>query len=570
MNRRQRSPVQTWILIGAVVSCAGIGFSIAAWQPDEYPISYWSGPPASLSRLETWQTVRDCNFTVAGPRGGYSLADNRKMLDFCQQVGLKAMVVDNRISWTMVEEDDWKDVIGGIVRDYAPHPALFGYYLQDEPSHQLFQPLGQISREFLKRDPQHLPYINLFPTYASVEQLGTPTYADHLEKFLTIVRPAVLSYDHYCLMKDGTDRPDYFENLALIREHGLAHGVPPWNIILSAPHLSYRDPSAAEMRWQVYTSLAYGMKGLMYFTYWTEKSWETNGVAIVNSEGKPARLYPIIQQLNAEIKALGRTLLGLISTGVFHTGEVPTGCARLGGDALIQVSANAPLVLGFFRDATGTQYVMIVNRNHKQPAEFDATFKPHTTMVTELRAAGGEAVLKPTNRKLHLKLEPGDGKLFKLTTQFRYPEPAKPLKAVNFQFNTDGDTEGWGGFGSLHTPVVKAGVLALTFAGQDPFLSRTFLRVTGDTYQKIKVRMKLPQCQPTGQLFWTTSEEPQFRDDKYLNFPVIPDGQWHEYEISVAKHPKWKGKAIRAIRLDPTTGGATAGARVEIDWIVGE
>ena len=567
---RQHSPTLCWALIVAVVSQAGIGLSEAAWQADEFPISYWSGPPAGLNRLETWKTVRDCNFTFAGPRGGYSLDDNRKMLDFCQQVGIKAMVVDQRISWTMVEEDNWKDAIGRIAGDYGSHPALFGYYLQDEPNHQLFQPLGLISREFLKRDPKHLPYINLFPTYASVEQLGNPTYADHLEKFLTIVKPAVLSYDHYCLMKDGTDRADYFENLSLIREHGLSHGVPPWNIILSTPHLAYRDPTAAEMRWQVYTSLAYGMKGLMYFTYWTEKEWETNGLAIVNSEGKPARLYPIVQQLNAEIKALGRTLLGLTSTGVFHTGGIATGCARLSGDALVQASADTPLVFGFFQDASGMQYAMIVNRNHKAAAEFDATFKPHITTVTELKAAGGEAVVQAANHQLHLKLEPGDGKLLRLATQFRHPEPAKPFTAVNFQFNTEGDTEGWGGFNSLNAPVVKEGMLALTFTGEDPFLCRTYLRIPSDTYQKIKVRMKLPQCEPTGQLFWTTSDEPQFRDDKYLNFPVIPDGQWHEYEIPVANHVKWKGKAIRAIRLDPTTAGAMAGSKVEIDWIVGE
>ena len=112
-----------------------------------------------------------------------------------------------------------------------------------------------------------MPYINLFPTYASSKQLGNPTYADHLESFMRTVRPAVLSYDHYSLMKDGTDRKDYFENLSLIREAGLRWGVPPWNIILSIPHFGYRDPTEAEMRWQVYTSLAYGMKGILYFTY---------------------------------------------------------------------------------------------------------------------------------------------------------------------------------------------------------------------------------------------------------------------------------------------------------------
>ena len=64
-------------------------------------------------------------------------------------------------------------------------------------------------------------------------------------------------------MKDGKDRVGYFAKLGLIREYGLRYGVPPWNTILSLPNLAYRDPTAAEMRWQVYTSPAYGIKVYM-------------------------------------------------------------------------------------------------------------------------------------------------------------------------------------------------------------------------------------------------------------------------------------------------------------------
>lgn len=64
------------------------------------------------------------------------------------------------------------------------------------------------------------------------------------------------------------DRPEYFENLEIIRRQALRVGVPFWNVILATPHFSYRDPSPADMRWQAYTTLAYGGKGLAYFTYW--------------------------------------------------------------------------------------------------------------------------------------------------------------------------------------------------------------------------------------------------------------------------------------------------------------
>ncbi|MBI3920054.1 MAG: hypothetical protein HY318_01455 [Armatimonadetes bacterium] len=566
-------PVVRNVLLGGLILLTIHTKSLGetAWQPDEFPISYWYGPPVSENKLETWQRVKDCNFTFCGPTGGYSLEENKKMFDFCRQVGIKAMLAEDRITWQMVMDDKWKEMIGQVVADYSSNPALYGYYIQDEPNHELFQALGQVSQELQRRDPKHLPYINLFPTYASVEQLGNPTYADHLEKYLGIVKPAVLSYDHYCLLKNGQDRPDYFENLALIREYGLRYGVPPWNIILSLPHLGYRDPSAGEMRWQVYTSLAYGMKGLMYFTYWTDKAWEAEKeIGIVHADGSPARLYPIVQQLNAEIKALGKTMLGLTSTGVFHTGPIPQGCTKLGADAPVQAQGEPPLVFGFFKEASGREYSMVVNRDHDKPVDVDLTFRSHITGATELTVRSEEKLLPLENHKAKLHLEAGDGKLFRLDTEFKYPEPPKLLPGIDFQFNTDGDLDGWGGFSSLTAPQVKNSVLTLTFTGNDPFLCRTFLRIDPDTYSKIKVRMKLPPCQPEGQLFWTTSDEPQFTDAKYLNFKVTPDGEWHEYEIPVGTHPRWKGKAIRAIRFDPTVGGATPGSKVEIDRITGE
>lgn len=561
------------LLIVLMLLLCSLVLAQGAWQPEEFPLSYWVGPPREFNTLQAWQTIKDCNFTVAGQHGGYSREDTLKMLDFCAQIGMKAMVVDGRTSWQSAFDENFTDLIAGVVADYGSHPATYGYYILDEPSADLFPALGKVSQELQRQDPRHLPYINLFPTYASPEQLGTPTYAEHLDKYLSIVKPPVLSYDHYALMKDGTDRVDYFENLALIREYGLRYNVPPWNIILSLPHLSYRDPSAAEMRWQVYTSLAYGMKGLMWFTYWTMPEWEREfgGTGIVNPKGEPARLYPIVKQVNGEARVLGKTLLGLTSTGVYHTGETPRGCERLGVDAAIQMPQDLPLLIGFFTDAQGQQYAMVVNRDHANPVEFTLSLKPHVVGLTEISAAdGADKPLEVAEAKAKLSLAAGDGRLLRLTTSFKYPALPKPLNAIDFQFKTDADLEGWGPFGSLSEPTVKDGLLRLTFAGDDPLLVRSFLRLTPDQYSVVKVRMRLESGGQEGQFFWTTSEEPGFADNKYLNFPIQADGQWHEYTIPVGEHARWKGQSIRGIRLDPTAAAATTGSHVEIDWIKGE
>ncbi len=548
------------------------------WRPARFPIGFWAGPPPDHNTLETWQTAAEANFTFVGPRGGFKVEDNLKMLDLCAQAGIEVMVTDGRIGWTMIGIEGWEETVGEIVADYADHPALFGYYLQDEPNYQHFEALGQIRAEFERRDPAHLAYINLFPTYASVQQLGTPTYTEHVERFMQLSQPRVLSYDHYCLLRDGGIRPDaggiradYFENLAIIRDAALRYGAQPWQIILSTGQIGYRDPTEAEMRWQAYTSLAYGMKGLMYFTYWSRPRLDADGKqAIVTSEGEPARLYPIVRDLNAEVLALGDTLLGLTSTGVYHTGQVPPGGTRLGTDCIVRLPEDLPLLLGMFEDAEGAPYALIVNRDYEQPVEVEARFLPHVTSVELISAQTGTAeALELTGGALTLPLRAGGGKLLRLNTEFAYPEPPKIMERIDFRFDRDGDAEGWSRPTSLSVPVIAGGLMRMTVTGGDPHIERAMLRVPPDTHSALRVRMRITGGNPTAQVFWGIAEEPGFRDDKYMNFAIEPDGEWHEYVIPVGENEKWRGREIVALRLDPTVGAAP-GATLEIDGIIGE
>src|SRR5688500_3803960 len=67
-------------------------------QRQEFVISYWAGPPAKFQTLERIQEIKDAGFTLAFPGTAVNdVANNRKFLDLCQQVGLKAMIQDGRM-----------------------------------------------------------------------------------------------------------------------------------------------------------------------------------------------------------------------------------------------------------------------------------------------------------------------------------------------------------------------------------------------------------------------------------------------------------------------------------------
>ncbi len=47
-----------------------------------------------------------------------------------------------------------------------------------------------------------------------------------------------------------------------------------------------------------------------------------------------------------------------------------------------------------------------------------------------------------------------------------------------------------------------------------------------------------------------------------VNFEVVGDGQFHDYDIDLGKNPRWRGM-VNALRFDP---GSKPGVEFEIDY----
>ena len=210
--------------------------------------------------------------------------------------------------------------------------------------------------------PGKWPYINLYPNYANAQQLGTSTYEEHLDRFITACKPTVLSYDHYALMDDGTLRQGYWRNLEQMRRAGLKFGLPFWNIVLTVGHFNYREPTAADLRFQVYTTLVYGGRGIAYFTYFAPQVGNYRG-APIDQFGHATPTWQRLQNVNLQIEKLAPALLELNSTDVYHFGSAPEGVRSPGPSSLVQGMNAGEFVAGDFTHTDGSRYVMIVNKD---------------------------------------------------------------------------------------------------------------------------------------------------------------------------------------------------------------
>ena len=403
-----RSPLARGLLLLVLV----IAYPAAAADPATKPTTQ----PALVFPLMGWNHVpndpavfkrmRECGLTVAGfvaPAG----------LDHCHAAGLKAIVSDNRSSnydWTSVDPAKARAAVTDLVKQVRDHPAVYGYYLRDEPPAGFFPGLAKVAEVVKELHPGTWPYVNLFPNYANAAQLGTPTYEAYLDKFVETCKPPVLSYDHYALHEGGGFTADaYFLNLEQVRRVAVKHDLPFWNIVLAQGCLNFREPTAADFRFQVYTSLAYGARGIAYFQYIAATVGNFRG-APVDQFGNETDAWRWMQNVNLQVGKLGPTLLKLRSNRVYHFGSVPKGSAGPDDQSLVKTAAGN-LLVGDFTHEDGSRYVLCVNKDFAKSMPCFPQFREppkRLEMVSpysgQLTAFDGEQVW----------LAPGQGVLLKL------------------------------------------------------------------------------------------------------------------------------------------------------------
>ena len=385
-----------------LTTCCGLTAG-AATDTNFFPIMAWNWAPKDPAVL---QKMHEGGLTIAG----FVAPD---ALDACQAAGLKAIVSDKRTSgydWANVDEAKARENVTSLVGEVGQHPALFGYYLRDEPNAASFPGLAKVASLIRELSPGKWPYINLFPDYANADQLGTPTYAEHLERFIATCHPSIISYDNYSLMDDGSVRENYWSNLEAVRAACLKHSIEFWNIVLSVAHFSYRELSAADFRFEVYTTLAYGGRGISYFTY-IAPSIGNYRMAPIDQFGNQTPTWYFMQHVNLQIQKLAPTLLQLHSDAVYHFGQIPSGSSGPTTTSLVTGVSGNNFLVGEFTHQDGSRYLMVVNKDVVKSRHCALEYRKVPRRVQHVHAYSGTLI--PFEGE-DLWLAPGGGALLKI------------------------------------------------------------------------------------------------------------------------------------------------------------
>jgi len=425
----------------AVLSCS---LQAKGWKQKEFIVTMWVPGPATVENTSSmakdnythinWERWQDPNAPLV------DFIDPLVALDATAKGGMKSLVYSVLLRPASLDDPVKKARLDALIEAAKKSPAVEGYYIVDEPQAPTFSGLARIIQYVKSKDPTRLTYINLYPTYANQQQLGVDLkeapngpigipdnfagvgtnketirlYNEYLRQYIDIIKPELLSYDHYHFLENGVDGQQYFLNLALIREAAVSHIIPFLNVVQSCKLPGWRTPTPGEFRWLAFTTLAYGGRGLCWFIYWGSK-----GDDAIIQDGVRSPNADYVAAVNKDLRTVGNEMLKMTSTAVYHTGALAVGTEAVPASSPVQVS-KGDYIIGLFKQKGIQNAFMVMNRDYKHVSTAKLTLNYGKGQLMEFSADKGkweEVQFVESGSTVNVTLKQGDGKLFKIVKE---------------------------------------------------------------------------------------------------------------------------------------------------------
>jgi hypothetical protein len=368
---------------------------------EEFPLGFWCGPPTDMISFERYSEIADAGFTFTMPGVGDNTRD-KDILTYTNELGMSAILGAGQLHYKRFADirklEEFLVAHGEtVVSNYFGYSSLLGFRVADEPNASKFQMVALVKDFLSNHFPGIVPYVNLYPNYATTNQLGVESYEEYVDAFIRVVRPLFLSFDFYpfTAARQGEDRSvmtGFYANLELIRQKSLEHNLDFWTFVQTCSFRGMRNPSPQEVRWHTYHNLAYGAKGMQYFLYWSLKPGNREEISngIMDWDGTKTQHYDTVTQLNSEMRVLGPIVLKLRSKGVYFSRMLPSELAMNYEPEWLLDITEGNVLAGVFSDTNSNNYMLVVNREFTCKASIKIVVKDTFSSVFRVSKVSGE------------------------------------------------------------------------------------------------------------------------------------------------------------------------------------
>ena len=444
--------------VNAPVYAVTEGIDFTAYAPPT--VENWGAGTSNpnLITAEQYKYMADAGFTKAlalyeGRVGNSGLMANQKAeqdallaLALAAQYGIEYYVLheefynyarENGSDTTGLEE------IFAANASYVEHTAFGGMFAADEPPIPASElDIGELEDVYLlvkwyyENVGKGEAIVNLLP-YGSVNATIRERYEIYLDYYFEHIAPLVgyVSYDHYPLDETTAGVNELNEthllNLEMMAERCKDTDTElrafVWTRTEDESATGHRGAASAnDIRLQVYTNLAFGVKEMTYYTY-TNYYRNGNGVSqslIDCQTGARTDAYFWAQEVNNEVRRFEDAYLNFAweSVTYYDTGAVNTQFSLLENavtshSRISSLTSSADILIGNFSDADGemgaTDGFMIVNYTDPYGIETGLKDSVNVTFNNATKALvyqnGVRKVIELENGACTLNLDAGEG-----------------------------------------------------------------------------------------------------------------------------------------------------------------
>ena len=365
-----------------------------------------------------------------------------RMLELADKYGIGVYVRHSDIYGLHRDNLASLEEMSEIINLYANYPAFAGVDVIDEPGTEYWWntlPQGYISDyvetvERLKKLDIGFG-VNAITAGPAAEEMFTK----YLTEFCSTLKPQYLCHTNYTFhdAPDGTNDDDLHKDMSTalwkldkIRSYAEEYNIPFWRYVAAGGQMnddgtaydskSYY-PNEGQTLWEVNTSLAYGVKGIAWFTLIeplhfsyakSEPYYDSERCGLIGVWGNKTQFWYYAQKANEQIEAVDHVLMNAVNKGVLVYGK----------NAKADTSGNEAVISGDswreLRDVDGS--AMVGCFNYKGKSAFyvvNYEFQYRQKITLDLLDAYNLTVIQQaeTSRvktdSLTLDMEPGEGVL---------------------------------------------------------------------------------------------------------------------------------------------------------------
>lgn len=353
----------------------------------------------------------------------------------------------------LTEEDKRK--IDKLLADLSRYKMFKGLMLRDEPSMVSIPNFDKIHKYLESQKPDLFMYTCMIPIYGRETCFSSDINADKVESYTAYVRAVgeatgSFVYDHYPLFIDYSEpgkvemlmEEDYYQNLEIVAQQAKNMNFPAGLVVQASSWGAYGKEmetchprniyTKAELSFQVYSGLAYGMKSIGYYTYWehyTQCDYSSQYSAMLmypkkadgspDVDGEPVKTpaYYVVKEMNEELKKFDHVFMRFNWEGTMAV--IPEGRTAskiishvepYQSSRIKRVSASEETIIGCQKDAQGYDGFMIVNVTDPAYGIEDNVKVQFADATAALCYINGEAQLLPLNGGvLEYTLQAGQG-----------------------------------------------------------------------------------------------------------------------------------------------------------------